>query len=395
MNPMRMRPRYSSSGRRRPPRVPQGDRRRRRGPDPRHLDRRRRRAGVRPRQDRRQCRAGTFEPNAFLRIGPDNTVTVVVKHLEMGQGTYTGSADSRRRGARRRVVAGPRDGAPADAKRYSNLFWGGAQGTGGSTAMANSYEQYRQAGAAARAMLVSAAAKQWKVPADSIQVKNGVVFHADGKKATFGELAAAAAKEPVPEKVTLKDPKDFVFIGKHVPRTDAKAKSTGTAHVHAGRQAAGHADRGRRAPAAVRREGEELRREERIGRAGRPRRRRGSQRRRGGRDDLLGGEEGPRRAQDRMGRRDGDQVVVGGHPRRVQDARRDPGQSSAQRRRRGKSDRRRREDARSDLRVPLPRARGDGTDELRREAHRRELRSLERRAVPDGRPVRRSRRWWD
>ncbi len=171
----------------------------------------------------------TFEPNAFLTIGRDNVVTVVVKHLEMGQGTYTGlptliAEELDAAWSQVRAV-----GAPADAKRYSNLFWGAAQGTGGSTAMANSYQQYRQAGAAARAMLVSAAAKQWKVPADSIQVKDGVVFHANGKKATFGALAAAAAKEPVPEKVKLKDPKDFVFIGKHVPRTDAKAKSTGTA----------------------------------------------------------------------------------------------------------------------------------------------------------------------
>ncbi len=172
---------------------------------------------------------GMFEPNAFLTIGRDNVVTVLVKHLEMGQGTYTGLPT---------LVAEELDaawsqvravGAPADAKLYNNLFWGEAQGTGGSTAMANSFEQYRQAGAAARAMLVAAAASQWKVPAGSVQVKNGVVFHANGKKATFGELADAAAKEPVPASVTLKDPKDFVFIGKHVPRTDSKAKSNGTA----------------------------------------------------------------------------------------------------------------------------------------------------------------------
>jgi isoquinoline 1-oxidoreductase beta subunit len=173
--------------------------------------------------------AGGFEPNAFLTIGTDNTVTVYVKHLEMGQGTYTGLPT---------LVAEELDaawtqiratGAPADASRYANLFWGGAQGTGGSTAMANSFEQYRQAGAAARAMLVAAAAKRWNVPADSIRVKNGVVFHANGRKATFGELASAAAKEPVPTSVKLKDAKDFVYIGKHVPRTDAKAKSNGTA----------------------------------------------------------------------------------------------------------------------------------------------------------------------
>jgi isoquinoline 1-oxidoreductase beta subunit len=173
--------------------------------------------------------AGSFEPNAFLRIGSDNTVTVVVKHLEMGQGTYTGLPTliaEELDAAWSQVRA---EGAPADAKRYNNLFWGPSQGTGGSTAMANSFEQYRQAGAAARAMLVAAAAEQWKVPADSVVVKNGVVSHPSGRKATFGELAAAAAKQPVPSSVKLKDAKDFVYIGKHVPRTDSRAKSNGTA----------------------------------------------------------------------------------------------------------------------------------------------------------------------
>jgi isoquinoline 1-oxidoreductase beta subunit len=170
-----------------------------------------------------------FAPNAFLRIGPDSSVTVVVKHVELGQGTYTGLP---------MLVADELDaawsqvrveGAPADAKRYGNLFWGGAQGTGGSTAMANSFEQYRQAGAAARAMLVGAAAERWKVAPDSITVKNGVVAHASGRKATFGELAAAAAKQPVPAQPKLKEAKDFVYIGKGAPRTDSKAKSSGTA----------------------------------------------------------------------------------------------------------------------------------------------------------------------
>jgi len=175
---------------------------------------------------------GSFEPNAFLRVGKDNTVTVIVKHLEMGQGVYTGLPT---------LVAEELDaawsqvrveGAPADAARYNNLFWGDkppAQGTGGSTAIANSFEQYRQAGAAARAMLVAAAAQSWKVPADSIQVKAGVVSHASGRKATFGELADAASRQAVPSGVKLKDAKDFVFIGKAAPRTDSKAKSNGTA----------------------------------------------------------------------------------------------------------------------------------------------------------------------
>ena len=170
----------------------------------------------------------SFAPNAFVRIGADNTVTVIVKHLEMGQGTYTGlpTLVAEELGADWSQIRA--EGAPADAKVYNNLFWGPAQGTGGSTALANSYEQLRKAGAAARAMLVAAAAEKWKVPAGEIRVSNGVVSHAS-RKATFGELAADAAKQKVPEDVPLKDPKDFVYIGKPARRTDARAKSTGTA----------------------------------------------------------------------------------------------------------------------------------------------------------------------
>ncbi len=172
--------------------------------------------------------AAPFAPNAFVRIVSDNTVTVVAKHLEMGQGVYTGLAT---------IVADELDaawaqvrieGAPADAARYNNLFWGAAQGTGGSTAIANSWDQLRHAGAAARAMLVAAAARQWNVAAAAVSVRDGVVS-GGGKKATFGELAVAAGREAVPTEVKLKDPKDFVFIGRHVPRKDAKAKSNGSA----------------------------------------------------------------------------------------------------------------------------------------------------------------------
>ncbi|MGH8692115.1 MAG: molybdopterin cofactor-binding domain-containing protein [Burkholderiales bacterium] len=172
--------------------------------------------------------AAPFQPNAFVRIGVDNTVTVIVKHLEMGQGTYTGLPT---------LVAEELDadwsqiraeGAPADARVYNNLFWGPAQGTGGSTALANSYEQLRKAGAAARAMLVAAAAEKWNVPASEIKVSKGVVSH-QNNKATFGQLAADAAKQKVPEDVRLKEPKDFVYIGKPARRTDARAKSNGRA----------------------------------------------------------------------------------------------------------------------------------------------------------------------
>ena len=179
----------------------------------------------------RAAEAGSavLSPNAFVRIGADNTVTVMAKHLEMGQGTYTGLAT---------LVAEELDadwsqvrveGAPADAKLYNNLFWGPAQGTGGSTAIANSYEQLRKTGATARAMLVSAAAREWNVPASEIRVVNGVVSHKSGRKATFGALAEKAAAMPVPADVTLKDPKSFRLIGKRVPRLDSRAKTNGTA----------------------------------------------------------------------------------------------------------------------------------------------------------------------
>lgn len=170
-----------------------------------------------------------FEPNAFLRIGTDNTVTVISKHLEMGQGTFTGLATIAAEeldAAWSQVLI---EGAPADVKRYANLQIG-AQLTGGSTAMANSWEQMRKAGATARAMLVSAAAQQWNVRATEITVSDGVVKHASSKRSnTFGELAAKAAALPVPSDVKLKDPKDFKLIGKHAPRKDSVDKTTGKA----------------------------------------------------------------------------------------------------------------------------------------------------------------------
>ncbi len=171
-----------------------------------------------------------FAPNAFLRIGADDSVIVIIKHLEMGQGVTTGLPT---------LVAEELDAdwaqvrcesAPADAKLYNNLLWGQAQGTGGSTAIANSYEQLRKAGAAARAMLVAAAADEWKVPAAEISVSKGAVTHAKtGRKARFGQLAAKAAVQPVPTEVTLKDPKKFQYIGKQVSRKDGRAKTDGSA----------------------------------------------------------------------------------------------------------------------------------------------------------------------
>lgn len=166
-------------------------------------------------------------PNPFLQVAPDNTVTVIIKHLDKGQGAATGLAT---------LVAEELDAdwsqiktefAPADPIKYKNFAFG-VQGVGGSTGLSNSYDQYRLAGATAKAMIVAAAAKAWSVPASEITVKAGVVSSGD-KKATFGELASKAAAESVPDKPALKDPKDFVYIGKSFPRVDSKAKSTGAA----------------------------------------------------------------------------------------------------------------------------------------------------------------------
>jgi isoquinoline 1-oxidoreductase beta subunit len=112
---------------------------------------------------------------------------------------------------------------------YGNLTWGGkVQGTGGSSAMASSFERYRRAGATARAMLVAAAAQDWNVPVAEIMVAKGVLTHASGKKATFGELAAKAATVPVPTDLHLKDATQWTFIGNEkLPRYDSLPKATG------------------------------------------------------------------------------------------------------------------------------------------------------------------------
>ena len=171
-----------------------------------------------------------FEPNAFVRIGSDNLVTVVCKHIEFGQGTFTGlptlvadelDADW----SQIRVVA-----APADPSRFNNLNWGPFQATGGSSSMNNAFTQMRRAGATARAMLINAAAERWQVNPGEISVNRGLIAHrASGRSATFGELAIAAAAQSLPKNVALKTPDKFLYIGHHVPRTDQRAKTDGSA----------------------------------------------------------------------------------------------------------------------------------------------------------------------
>ncbi len=172
-------------------------------------------------------KAPTLVPNAFLRIAPDNTVTVLSKHLEMGQGPWTGLSTLIAEELDADWAQMRAENAPGDVKLYANLFMG-AQLTGGSTAIANSYMQMRRTGAAARAMLVDAAAQAWKVPAAEIKVEKGRISHGPtGRSSGFGAFAEAAAKLPVPQDVKLKEPKDFRLIGTDLPKPDTPAKSTG------------------------------------------------------------------------------------------------------------------------------------------------------------------------
>ena len=170
---------------------------------------------------------GPFGP--FLRIGADGAVTVVSKHIEFGQGNHAGLAA---------IVAEELDAdwekvsvvqAPANTKVYQNLGLG-AQGTGGSSAINNSWDQLRKVGAGARAMFVTAAANRWSAPASEITVKDSMVSHPSGKQASFADLVADAAKVAPPKSPRLKDPKTFTLIGTdRVRRKDARAKSTGKA----------------------------------------------------------------------------------------------------------------------------------------------------------------------
>jgi isoquinoline 1-oxidoreductase beta subunit len=168
----------------------------------------------------------TFAPNAFVRIGSDDFVTVMVNHSEMGQGTFTSLA---------LLVAEELDAdwskvraehAPVDPA-YNHVMFG-MQMVGGSTSTWTEYERLRKAGATARAMLVAAAANEWKVKPASCTVEKSEVVHADsGKRLSFGKLATAAARQAPPDEVKLKDPKTFRLIGKPTKRLDAPVKVDG------------------------------------------------------------------------------------------------------------------------------------------------------------------------
>jgi isoquinoline 1-oxidoreductase beta subunit len=169
-----------------------------------------------------------FTPNAFLRIGGDDGITIVAKHDEMGQGVHTSLAQllCEELGAdvaRVRVVP-----APADPVYAHSAF--GVQVTGGSTSTWSAFDQMRKAGAAAREMLVAAAAARWGIEPAQCVAAGGVVRQKDGTRALrFGELAADAAKLAVPAEPALKDPGAFTQIGKPTHRVDSRAKVDGSA----------------------------------------------------------------------------------------------------------------------------------------------------------------------
>ena len=172
--------------------------------------------------------APAVPPNAFIHVAPDDTVTVIVKHIEFGQGPLTGLATlvaeeldadwSQMRGAL----------AHADDALYANLAFG-MQGTGGSTALGNSFLQMRGAGAAVRQMLVETAAEARGVPPAEIAVARGRISHPSGRDSGFGAFAEAAAQRPVPAETPLKPPERWVLIGTDLPKLDTAEKSDGRA----------------------------------------------------------------------------------------------------------------------------------------------------------------------
>ncbi|HEX3462711.1 MAG TPA: molybdopterin cofactor-binding domain-containing protein [Candidatus Elarobacter sp.] len=171
---------------------------------------------------------GVFAPNVWLKIAADETVTIMVAKTEMGQGVIMGMPT---------IVADELDAAPAHMRtefappdpRYIDKELQD-QVTGGSTAVHSSWLPLRRAGATARAMLVAAAAAEWDVPPSSCTTRESVVYHvASGRRATYGNLAAAASRLPVPADVALKRAADFRLIGRARQRTDIPPKVNGSA----------------------------------------------------------------------------------------------------------------------------------------------------------------------
>jgi isoquinoline 1-oxidoreductase beta subunit len=171
----------------------------------------------------------TFMPNAWVKIGDDNTITLISARSEMGQGVYTSGAMLIAEELNVDVSKIKVEAAAPNAKVYGNAMLGGVQLTGGSTSVRDGWDKLRTGGAQAREMLLAAAAAEWKVDAGSLKAHDGMITGPGGKKATYGHFAAAASKLPVPATVTLKDPKDFTVVGKALKRVDTAEKTNGKA----------------------------------------------------------------------------------------------------------------------------------------------------------------------
>ncbi len=186
--------------------------------------------GLRHGAARAQVRAGVAPLTGYIRIGQDNSVTIYSAHMDMGQGIYHGIATLVNEELRADWSQIRVEGGAGNPRLFGNVEWGGAiQGTGGSTGMASSFDRYRQTGAAAREMLVAAAARDWGVKASEISVERGILRHG-AKQATFGAMAEKAAAVPAPATVKLREPRDWIYIGKDretLGKFDSSAKATG------------------------------------------------------------------------------------------------------------------------------------------------------------------------
>lgn len=172
--------------------------------------------------------AGTLHtPNAWVHIADDNTITLMCARSEMGQGVYTSLPMLIAEELHVNLKSVKVQNAPPAAVYVNALL--GAQITGGSTSVRDGWEKLRIAGAQVREMLISAASDEWKVDRGLLKADQGFVTGPNGKRASYGHLAEAASKLPVPEKVVLKDPKDFTIVGKRTKRLDSPQKVNGTA----------------------------------------------------------------------------------------------------------------------------------------------------------------------
>ena len=173
--------------------------------------------------------ASEFAPNAFIRIGTDGRVTMIMGQVEMGQGAYTAMPMLLAEELEVGLDQVRLEHAPPDEKRYANPIFG-FQATGGSTSVKGLYLPMRRAGATARTMLIAAAAQRWSVDPASCRAERGVVIHTPSRRRIgYGALAPAAAELPIPETVVLKRPEDFKLIGTPAKRLDTPTKVNGTA----------------------------------------------------------------------------------------------------------------------------------------------------------------------